>query len=302
MHGRHSRVPGWLRLTEPLEKAQCIEAGRAEHAAAGRERRQNRRDQPMDMEQRHDVEAAVVRSQRKRLRRYGELRPRDWRGSAAQAWGATSCRTCGAAARCRQPLPTRGRLCGRPRRLRSESCRRARPGVVTSLSTPIPRRSATVTAGPVSSLGDQDRLGADVGQIEIELVGPIGRVERRGRSGCRDRDECRRHLRPVRQHDGDAIAAADAARIQLRRPLQRSAGAGRHGSARSRSGAAIAGASSEPRQSVQRSTSLQTTRTSMSPTPSIWPCRTSPRLTAPTPAGVPERMMSPGISVNRPDR
>ena len=47
---------------------------------------------------------------------------------------------------------------------------------------------------------------------------------------------------------------------------------------------------------------LQTTLTSMSPTPSTWPVRTSPRVTAPTPAGVPDRMMSPGISVNRLER
>ena len=48
------------------KEAQRIEAGRAERAAAGRERGEHGRDQPVDMEQRHDVEAAVVRRQRQR--------------------------------------------------------------------------------------------------------------------------------------------------------------------------------------------------------------------------------------------
>ncbi len=37
-----------------------VEAGRATHRRSGGERRQQGRDQPMDMEQRHDIEAAVV--------------------------------------------------------------------------------------------------------------------------------------------------------------------------------------------------------------------------------------------------
>ena len=60
VHGRHRRVPGRLRLVEPLEEAERVEARRAEHAAAGRERGEHRRDQAVDVEQRHDVEAAVV--------------------------------------------------------------------------------------------------------------------------------------------------------------------------------------------------------------------------------------------------
>ena len=78
-------------------------------------------------------------------------------------------------------------------------------------------------------LADQDRLGADVGEVEVELVGAIGRVERRGGRGRGDRDEGRRHLRPVGEHDGDAVARADAERGQPGHGLARSAGAARHG-------------------------------------------------------------------------
>lgn len=45
-----------------------------------------------------------------------------------------------------------------------------------------------------------------------------------------------------------------------------------------------------------------TTLTARSPMPSIWPRSLSPRCTAPTPEGVPEKMTSPGCNTNRPER
>ena len=42
------------------EELQCVESG-ADDGAAGRERRQHSRDQTVDVEQRHDVQADVVR-------------------------------------------------------------------------------------------------------------------------------------------------------------------------------------------------------------------------------------------------
>ena len=63
---------------------------------------------------------------------------------------------------------------------------------------------------------NHERLGAKVGQVELELFGAIGRVERRGRRARRDRDEGRGHLRSVRQHDRDAVVPADAERIETR--------------------------------------------------------------------------------------
>ena len=39
----------------------------------------------------------------------------------------------------------------------------------------MPSRSATVDRRAGLVLGDEDRLGADVGEIEIELVGAVGR-------------------------------------------------------------------------------------------------------------------------------
>ena len=62
------------------KKRSALKPGRAEDAAARGERRQHRRDQPVDVEQRHDVEAAVVRPSAAASRRYARPRPPGWRG------------------------------------------------------------------------------------------------------------------------------------------------------------------------------------------------------------------------------
>src|SRR5580658_6878384 len=62
---------------------------------------------------------------------------------------------------------------------------------------------------------DNQRLGVEIAEVELEFVLAIGGVERRrGRRGG-DGKKRRRHLGPVWQDDGDAVAAADAEFIQL---------------------------------------------------------------------------------------
>ena len=73
MHGRHRGVPGelgFLHFGEELERAETLGA---EHRAAARERRGEAGDQPVDMEQRHDVEGAVARG---KLERGGDVSSR----------------------------------------------------------------------------------------------------------------------------------------------------------------------------------------------------------------------------------
>ena len=52
---------------QPAEDLQRVEAGRAPGAAACADAGQNARDQPVDVKQRHDVEAAIFRRQRERF-------------------------------------------------------------------------------------------------------------------------------------------------------------------------------------------------------------------------------------------
>ena len=150
----------------------------------------------------------------------------------------------------------------------------------------MPSRSATADRRPVlAAAHDQDRLGAEVGEVEVELVGAVGGVERRGGRAAGDRDEGRRHLRPVGQHDRHAVAAV---RRQARPAAPRcrpSAVAARRGRAAAVGGERPPAPRSRPAAMRPITVLGQTTRTSRSPTPSICPCSTSPRLTGPTPAG-----------------
>ena len=64
MHGGHRGVPGGIRFLEPGEEFQRIEAGRADHRRARRDAGQGGGDQPVDVKQRHDVEADIAGRQR----------------------------------------------------------------------------------------------------------------------------------------------------------------------------------------------------------------------------------------------
>ena len=57
-----------LRLLEPAEETQRVEARRAEDRGAGVKRRQHRGDQPVDVKERHHVEAAIARLEREAAR------------------------------------------------------------------------------------------------------------------------------------------------------------------------------------------------------------------------------------------
>ena len=59
VHGGHGGVPAWPFLIQQTEETQSIKARRANHRAAGAEGRKHRRDQPMNVKQRHDVKAGI---------------------------------------------------------------------------------------------------------------------------------------------------------------------------------------------------------------------------------------------------
>ena len=62
---------------------------------------------------------------------------------------------------------------------------------------------------------DDQRLGVEIAEVELELILPIGGVERRRGRGGGDGKKRGRHLRSVGEDDGDAVAAADAKLVQL---------------------------------------------------------------------------------------
>src|SRR5262249_14735752 len=52
--------------------------------------------------------------------------------------------------------------------------------------------------------------GPGILEVKLELVEPVGRIERRGGADCRSGQERDDHLQTVRQGHGDTISAAKA--------------------------------------------------------------------------------------------
>ena len=60
MHRRYRGVPRGFCILEPAEEAQGIKPRRAPNLTARTKRRQHRRNEPVDVEKRHHVEAAIL--------------------------------------------------------------------------------------------------------------------------------------------------------------------------------------------------------------------------------------------------
>ena len=68
--------------------------------------------------------------------------------------------------------------------------------------------------GRLAARFDDQRLGFEILEVELELVLLISGIERRRRRGGGHAQKRRRHLGSVRQYDRDPIAAADSEIVQ----------------------------------------------------------------------------------------
>ena len=75
--------------------------------------------------------------------------------------------------------------------------------------------------GRVDATLDEQGLRLQVVQVELELVGAVRRIERRGRGSCGDGDKRRCHVRAVAEDDRHAVVPADAERVE---PIDRAPG------------------------------------------------------------------------------
>ena len=117
-----------LRILHPAKEFQRVEARRAPDRCAGRERGRHRRDQPVDMKQRHHVEAAVGRRQRQRradvARRGHEVRLQQRHDLRAAMW----CRTCAGSARRHRAWRRRCWMPGQQRHRKDVNCPAGKSG------------------------------------------------------------------------------------------------------------------------------------------------------------------------------
>jgi len=63
VHGGNGRVPRRVELLDESEESESAETGRAHDLGAGQQAGEHHSDEPVDVEQRHHVEAAILRSQ-----------------------------------------------------------------------------------------------------------------------------------------------------------------------------------------------------------------------------------------------
>ena len=214
IHGRHRRDPCRLRLLEPAEEFQGVESGRGEDAGAGGQRTGDGADQPVDMEQRHDVEAAILGAE-------GQSRPDlGGRGSEIGLGQRHQLGTRGGA----RGMQHQGGIAGRGGPAGSH---RARGPAEREAETPRRRARLHLERGDGNSQpfgdgtrrrfgprGDQQRLGLQIAEIELELGGAIGGIEGRGGAGGTAGDEGSRRLGPVGQDHGQAVAPPDAFAVE----------------------------------------------------------------------------------------
>jgi hypothetical protein len=66
VHRRHRRIPRRPYLAHPSKELERVEARRAAGFPAGKKRGEERRDQSVNVKERHDDEAAIVGGQRER--------------------------------------------------------------------------------------------------------------------------------------------------------------------------------------------------------------------------------------------
>ncbi len=76
------------------------------------------------------------------------------------------------------------------------------------------RALATRQGRAFHAVQDDQRLGIQIRQIEIELLGPVGGIERRGGGAAGDGNKRGRHFGTVGQHYGNPIVAPYAHAIQ----------------------------------------------------------------------------------------
>ena len=146
-------------------------------------------DQPVDVEQRHDVETAVVGSKARAWRRCCGPRSRCCAGDSGTIFGREVvpdvCRISAMSSASAGPGRARWRLSPS----RTAGTRRPRPAAREQAYQRDAELLRRAKRGRVAARFDDQGLGLEVGEVELELVGAIGGIERRRGRGGGDGDE-----------------------------------------------------------------------------------------------------------------
>ena len=213
VHRGYRGQPGRLELTQPVERADRMKPRTAGNGPPGIERGEKCRDEPVDMKERHQVQTSIVRPQRQRLR--DMPRRRDQIALRERYELGTRSRSRGVEKQSRLVGATTEALGGAaaPTVETEDTCSCIRVDVELDHSHTAVRRG--LADRRIDAARDDDRSHLEIGEVEIELLTAIGRVE--GRAGRR-RGECQergRRFRAVLDHECNPIVLLDAAIANL---------------------------------------------------------------------------------------
>ena len=205
-----------LEVVDPRHEIRRLETGRARRGSARGEGGENRADEPVNVKQRHHVEAAVGWRKRKRVRDVPRreaqvgLRERRQFGPRGGAGGVQQ--------QSRAMGRRRERVQGavfEARAFQAKHARRLFPDGVQPQDGNAARRGRRHD-GRFGPGFDDHGPGPQVRQVEIQLRGRITRVERSAAAPGGDGQRAHGRLRPVGKHDSDAVFTAGPVRSQRR--------------------------------------------------------------------------------------
>ncbi len=210
VHGRDRGIPSGLELIQPFEETRRVEPGSAHHARARGQRREQGGRQAVDVEQRHHVQAPVRRREFERARDV----PRRVAQVGVRQRHLLGPRRCARGVQHQRHIPVLGRL-ERPLHATLDA-ERARRFLLERIQIEDvdPARLRRGDRRRHRSALDDQCPGLEIGKVEIELRLAVSRVERSAHRARRDGKERRRHLRSIRQYDGDPAAAPDSPRLE----------------------------------------------------------------------------------------
>ena len=214
VHRRHRGVPARVERGHRIEERMVIEARRAHDAAAACQRRQQRPHQAVDVEQRHHIQAAVLRQQ---TQVRGDVVGRRHQVGLAQRYQLGPGRGARGVQQQRHIVGRARRGVSGRRRRRVDKPEAARRGCKVDIDVDNPQAQLVrhLTDRPHLAAQHQHHLGAGVPQMKTKLRRLVRRVQRcAGGAGCHTQER-HRHLGAVGQHQRHPRRGRRTQRAQL---------------------------------------------------------------------------------------
>ena len=213
VHRGNGRVPGRPKLGEPGEETGTAEIRRDRHRPRCAQRRQQSGDKPVNVKERHDVQAAIARAQPEGHRNVRGGRPQIPVCQGHSLW--LRCRTRGVQDK-RDVIAMRVFRGAGKTPLGCQQRKTTGPTVQagTQLDNVDPAFSGGCGCGRIDDRGDDQRLGFQVAEVEVEFAFAVRGIERNSRRNARDCEECRCQLGTSWKNQCNPMTPGDSTRLE----------------------------------------------------------------------------------------